>query len=168
MTYEEFEAALQVFLFDEWLRRVGWGKDIVRGFFEHGIPVEYAKLIAETLGPKFPVSIWPKLLHPPKAVLTNGEVKSRVNSQKMHTQHRLAISKGRAKRDKLFKDTIRKAKPGYTQASLAAAVGMQPSLLSMCRSEERAMFLSRAKRIEALTGWPADKSHWPGGIIEDA
>jgi len=101
-------------------------------------------------------------------LLTNGAVKSRVNSQKMHAEHKLAISKGQAKRDKRFKDTIRNATPRYTQAVLAQAIGMQPSLLSMCRSGERAMYLSRARRIEALTGWPADKGHWPGGIIEDA
>lgn len=95
-------------------------------------------------------------------------VNARVNSRKMHAQHKLRISEGQAKRDKDFKETIRNAKPGYTQASIATAVGMQASLLSMCRSGERAMFLSRAKRIEQLTGWPADKAHWPGGIIEDA
>jgi hypothetical protein len=101
-------------------------------------------------------------------LLTKSDVKSRVNSQKMHSEHKLAISEGQAKRDKKFKDTIRNAKPRYTQAGLAQAIGMKPSLLSMCRSGERAMFLSRARRVEDLTGWPADKAHWPGGIIEDA
>jgi len=101
-------------------------------------------------------------------LLHADSVKSRVNV-KMHDQHKLAISEGQAKRDKKFKDKIRAAKPkGYTQAGLAEAVGMQASLLSMCRSGERAMFLSRARRVEELTGWPADKAHWPGGIIEDA
>jgi len=100
--------------------------------------------------------------------LHSGDVKSRVNP-KMHAQHKLAISKGQAKSDKRFKDTIRNATPqGYTQASLAAAVGMKASLLSMCRSGERAMFLSRARRIQDLTGWPADLAHWRGGLIEDA
>lgn len=100
--------------------------------------------------------------------LHSEAVKSRVNVKKMHEQHKLAISEGQAKRDKKFKEKIRAAKPGYTQASLAGALGMKASLLSMCRSGERAMFLSRAKRCEELTGWPADKAHWPGGIIEDA
>jgi len=100
------------------------------------------------------------------SALHAGDVKSRVNVKNMHAQHKLAISEGQAKRDKKFKETIRES--GYTQASLAAAIGMQASLLSMCRSGERAMFMSRAKRIEQLTGWPADKAHWLGGLIEDA
>lgn len=99
--------------------------------------------------------------------LNNTPVTFKVKTQ-MHSQHKLAISEGRATRDKKFKKTIREAEPRYTQAALATAVEMQPSLLSMCRSGERAIYLSRAKRIEQLTGWPADKAHWPGGIIEDA
>ena len=95
-------------------------------------------------------------------VLHKRPVTSRVNSH-MHAEHRLAIAKGQAKIDKKFKAALR-AK-GFSQGGLARAIDIQPSLLSMYRTGERKIPLSRAKRIEELTGWSV--SSWPG-VVSDA
>ena len=100
-------------------------------------------------------------------VLHNRSHTSRVNSNNMHADHRLAISEG-AKNDP-FSKAIRAAKPTkFTQNTLAKAVRIPASLLSMYRKGLRKIPLSRAKEIQALTGWPADAKHWPGGIVSDA
>lgn len=83
----------------------------------------------------------------------------------MQLENRIAISKGRS--DDPFIATIRAAKPkGFTLRSLAKRLGCSVSLLSMQRRAEspRPMPTDRAELIEQLTGWPADKKHWPGGL----
>lgn len=85
---------------------------------------------------------------------------------KMQLDNRLAISKARsATSEDPFFATIRAAKPkGFTLRSLAKRIGEQASLLSMQRKGDRPIPTERAKLIEELTGWPADKKHWPGGL----
>lgn len=89
-------------------------------------------------------------------------------SEQMQLENRIAISKSRsAGSDDPFFEAIRAAKPkGFTLRSLAKRIGTKPSLLSMQRKGDRPIPVSRAKEIEDLTGWPADKKHWPGGITE--
>jgi hypothetical protein len=83
----------------------------------------------------------------------------------MQLENRLSISKGRSGASDPFFDVIRAAKPkGFTLRSLAKRIGEQPSLLSMQRKGDRPIPTPRAKLIEELTGWPADKKHWPGGL----
>lgn len=76
----------------------------------------------------------------------------------------LAISEGSKGGKDPFLRAIRAR--GFTMRSLAAKLGCPPSLLSMQRRAEdpRPMPTDRAQKIEQLTGWPADKKHWPGGL----
>jgi len=98
-------------------------------------------------------------------VLHNRLQPSTVNGN-MHSAQRLAISAG-VSGDDAFLQTIRSAKPkGYTQNALATAIGVSDGLLSLYRHGKRKIPLKRAKRIEKLTGWPADAEHWPGGIVD--
>lgn len=86
-------------------------------------------------------------------------------SKQMQLESRLAISKGRSADP--FIETIRAAKPkGFTLRSLALKLKCSVSLLSMQRRDKdpRPIPAERAKEIEDLTGWPADKKHWPGGL----
>jgi hypothetical protein len=93
----------------------------------------------------------------------SSSVNTVVNS--MQLENRLSISKGRSGASDPFFDVIRAAKPkGFTLRSLAKRIGEQPSLLSMQRKGDRPIPTPRAKLIEELTGWPADKKHWPGGL----
>lgn len=87
-------------------------------------------------------------------------------SEQMQLENRIAISKGRsAGSEDPFFATIRAAKPkGFTLRSLAKRIGEQASLLSMQRKGARPIPAERAKLIEELTGWPADRKHWPGGL----
>jgi hypothetical protein len=87
---------------------------------------------------------------------------SKVVSEHMQADSRsIAISKGKSEKD-AFMVKIRAS--GYTLRSLADAVDTPPSLLSMQRKGERPIPKARAEKIEELTGWSADKKHWPGGI----
>lgn len=87
-------------------------------------------------------------------------------SEQMQIEKRIAISEGRSAKSKdPFFDAIRSAKPkGFTLRSLATRLGCEASLLSMQRKGDRPIPTERAKLIEELTGWPADKKHWPGGL----
>ena len=96
-----------------------------------------------------------------KRLLQKREQLSIVNSNKMTPDHRLAISKGRAEKDPF---TVAARKAGYSQNTLAKAVGVKPSMLSMYRKGHRKIPLKRAERVQELTGWPADGKHWRGGI----
>ncbi len=87
--------------------------------------------------------------------------------------HRLNISAGRSPVDKKadpFLAHIRNPKndrlhgKGYTLRSLATALEVSASMLSMNR-RTHACPQTRADRVEALTGWPADRKHWPAGIL---
>lgn len=95
--------------------------------------------------------------------LTKREHSHTVNSSMMTAVHKVAISAGRKKKD-AFLNAVR-AK-GLTMRGLAAELDIPPSLISMYRSAEdpRPIPRERAERIQALTGWPADARHWPGGI----
>lgn len=90
---------------------------------------------------------------------------STVNEPSMEKSHRLAISEGHKGDADPFLKAIR-AK-GFSQNSLAKRVGINQAVLSLHRRELRKIPQARAKRIEALTGWPADAKHWPVGIISD-
>lgn len=87
---------------------------------------------------------------------------------------RLAISAGLAKGDEFISyigDEKRETEghKRYSLRSLAKAIDIPPSLLSMYRSKKngRACPASRAKRIERLTGWVANAAHWPNGLTSD-
>jgi len=157
---DDFFARLGAFLADQWLERVGWSRDTVRGFLEHGIPAEYAASIADVTGGALPVAMWPKLIHPPKAL--HKRLRSSRTNVDMHADHRMAISRGHKGTDGAFKKAI--GNKGYTQNALARAIGINQAVLSLHRKELRRIPLSRAKAIEKLTGWPADARHWPCGI----
>jgi DNA-binding transcriptional regulator YdaS (Cro superfamily) len=164
VTLRDLEAAVGAFLYDEWLKRIGWSRDDIARFFEHGIPAEYAASIADVTVGALPVSAWPKLIHPPKAL--HKRLRSSRTNVDMHADHRLAISRGHKGADGAFKKAI-DAK-GYTQNALARAIGINQAVLSLHRKKLRRIPLSRAKAIEKLTGWPADGRHWPCGIATDA
>lgn len=75
--------------------------------------------------------------------------------------HRLAISASRGGSDPFLK-AIRAR--GYTLRSLAGALGVSASMLSMNR-RTHGVPKSRAEKIQELTGWKADARHWPAGIL---
>jgi hypothetical protein len=164
VTFADLERLLGAFLVGEWLARVGWSRDDVTGFLEHGIPIEYARTIADVTGGAVPLTFWPKLIHPPK-VLHKRLRSSSVNEPSMEKSHRLAISEGHKSKDETFRRAIRKA--GFSQNGLAERLGINQAVLSLHRRGVRKIPLARAKRIEALTGWPADAKHWPVGIVTD-
>lgn len=95
----------------------------------------------------------------------------------MVESHRVALSvsavkrlkRGRSVPDAAFMAAIQ-AK-GYTQATLAAAVGIKQPTLSAHRKAKddpnsRPIPTARAERIQQLTGWPADARHWPCGLSD--
>lgn len=75
--------------------------------------------------------------------------------------HRLNISASRGGSDPFLRN-IRAA--GYTLRSLAKECGVSASMLSMNR-RTHGVPKARAEKIQALTGWPADRRHWPAGIL---
>lgn len=87
---------------------------------------------------------------------------TRVNTTRVTDEHRINIAKGQKPGDK-FMSAI--AAKGFTQGQLAAAVGINPALLSMYRSGKRPIPEARARRIEELAGWKATLRNWPGGIV---
>lgn len=150
------------FLTEQWMSRAGWPRETIAGFLEHGIPVEYARMLDELTRGAVPVSFWPKLVHPPKAL--HKRLRSSSVNVDMNADQRLAISRGQAG-DAAFRKAIR-AK-GYTQNGLARAAGISPAVLSLHRNELRKIPRARAEKIAKLTGWPADAKHWPCGIASD-
>ena len=163
MTYDEFVAAMGAFLFEQWRDRIGWTADELRGFFAHGIAIEHAQAIADVTDGRFPVTLWPKLVHPPK--LLHKRLRRATVNVDMNAEQRLAISRGQSG-DQAFRKAIR-AK-GYTQNGLARAVGVSPAVISLHRNSLRKIPKARAEAIAKLTGWPADARHWPCGIASDA
>lgn len=95
----------------------------------------------------------------------------------MVDSHRVALSVSRVKRlkrDKAAPDgpfmTAIQAK-GFTQATLAAAIGIKQPTLSAHRKPKgdpnsRPIPTARAQRIQELTSWPADSRHWPCGLSD--
>lgn len=75
--------------------------------------------------------------------------------------HRVNISAGRGGTDPFLKAIREK---GYTLRSLAKKLDVSASMLSMNR-RTHGVPKARAEAIEKLTGWPADKKHWPAGIL---
>jgi hypothetical protein len=75
--------------------------------------------------------------------------------------HRLNISAGRGGKDAFLMHIREK---GYTLRSLAKALNVSASMLSMNR-RTHGVPKARAEKIKALTGWPADGKHWPAGIL---
>lgn len=160
-TVADFDALMGPFLLDEWHAR-GWSREEVRHALEHGIAAEHARDFEKLTKGAVPVSFWPKLIHPPQ-VLHKRLRSATVNDVSMHAEHRLAISKGH--KDDAWTKALRGA--GFSQNSLAKAVGVNQAVLSLHRQKLRKIPLSRAKAIEAKTGWPADARHWPCGIVSD-
>jgi hypothetical protein len=95
----------------------------------------------------------------------------------MVDSHRVALSVSRVKRLKRDKGapdgpfmTAIQAK-GFTQATLAQAIGIKQPTLSAHRKPKgdpnsRPIPTARAQRIQELTGWPADSRHWPCGLSD--
>lgn len=79
----------------------------------------------------------------------------------MQDETRVAISQGSENRagDSKFFEAIR-AK-GYTLTSLAEEIGESKTLLSLQRKGAKPMPIERARKVQKLTGWPADLKHWP-------
>lgn len=100
-----------------------------------------------------------------KQPLHKSHALSIVGKSNMDNDHRLNISRSRSRaapRDS-FSSACRKAK--LTQGGLARALQIDPALLSRYRKGTRPIPQERADKVKALTGWPADKAHWPGGIV---
>lgn len=157
MTVDEFEAALGKFLVEQWLNRIGWTRDTIRGFLEHGIPIEYATSIADTLGPRFPVSMWPRLIHPPKLLHSRKHLGT-VND--MTNDHALAISKTQRGKDRKFRAAMHEA--GFTQNSLASKLGVSSASLTRYR-DKRPAPRAIVDKVKELTGFDGP---WPGGVVE--
>lgn len=141
------------------MEAAGLTDEMLRGFLAHGIPIEWAQAIDDGTEGSIPVSWWPKLIHPPK-VYTKREQRGNV-SDVTRKHHALAIAKGRAKDDP-FREHITKA--GFGQNRLAKKVGCSVAALSRYR-KKRPIPTTIANRIMALTGWPANAEHWPGGLV---
>lgn len=162
-TPDEIIALAESWTFDLFLEGVGCTREMFMGFATNGIPEDWADVLAAQSNGRLPLSIWPKIIHRPR-VLTRAL--DRVKTVDMDLSHRLAISEGRGgSHDQRFKEAMKKA--GYTQEGLAEAANISPSMLSRARAKKRAIRVSKARRIQALIGWPADDRHWPGGIVED-
>jgi len=149
-------------MYRKWLEAIPWTREDFKRFWDHGMPIDYARAIEEASEGDVPVTMWPRLIHSPK-VLHKRLRSSTVNSD-MHSEQRIAISKGQGG-DPAFRKAIQ-AK-GYTQNALARAVGVSPAVLSLHRNRLRKIPRSRAEAIQKLTGWPADGKHWPVGIVSD-
>lgn len=160
---EVFEARVGVFLQRRWLERIGWTTVDVDVFLEHGIPVEYAKLIADTLvdpvtgESAVPVDWWPKLIHPPKLLHARKRLGT-VND--MTSDHALAISKTQRGKDKKFRAAMHAA--GLTQNGLAEKLGISSASLTRYR-DKRPVPKATADKVKELTGFDGT---WPGGIVE--
>jgi hypothetical protein len=169
-TLAECAALLQQAMFRRWLEESGLGPE-GWGAFAHGIPLEWARMFEQLTNGALRVEDWPRVIHPPKLHGRTVNTKTRrvvnINTPTMEQSqaHRVAISAKRTKdsKDKFFA-AIRKR--GYTMNSLAEAIEVKPPLLSMYRSGTRPIPMVRAKRVEALTGWKADASHWPRLLAE--
>lgn len=97
------------------------------------------------------------------AILEHGEVNSASMPGKQMQQSaetRVAISQASENRagDDAFFKTIR-AK-GHTLTTLAEAIGESKTLLSLQRKGVKPMPIERARKVQKLTGWPADLKHW--------
>lgn len=157
-TVDDFLAKLGAFLAAEWMVRSTWDRETLAGFIEHGIPVEWARLLDRTTKGAIPVEWWPKLIHPPKALHTRSQ-RARVND----VDNAAKLNMSRSSSDDPFTKACR-AKD-LTQNGLADKLGIPASLLSMYRRGVRRIPQARAERIEALTGWKATAKNWPGGIV---
>ncbi len=85
----------------------------------------------------------------------------------MVSAHRVAISAGRSKPRDAFLAHIRDH--GYTLNALARELAVSPATLHAHRKPKgepnsRPCPQSRADTVKALTGWPADRAHWPAGL----
>jgi len=107
------------------------------------------------------------------ARLQRGEWLPNVDGKQiMEAARRLAISQAKSPGDEFiaFISTGKeRGRPNYTLRSLAKALKISPTLMSMYRQPKtsatsRPIPHLRAKQVEKLTGWPADEKHWPGGI----
>lgn len=165
MTFDDFRRRMSAILFDAWTTEAGLSADELRGFFDYGIPAEWAEAIAAATADQIPVVDWPKVLPAPKhrTEVLHKRLRSSSVNVNMNADHRLAISKG-AKSDP-FQKAI--TKRGYSQNSLARAIGINPAVLSLHRNKLRRIPKARAEQIAKLTGWPADAAHWPCGIVSD-
>jgi DNA-binding transcriptional regulator YdaS (Cro superfamily) len=165
VTYDEFARRMSAILFDAWVSEAGLSVEQLRGFFPHGIPAEWAEAIADVTAGAIPVSDWPKVIASPRHRRTDLHKRLRSSSVNgdMNADHRLAISKG-AKADAFQKAIVAR---GFSQNSLAKAIGINPAVLSLHRNKLRRIPKARAEEIERLTGWPADAKHWPCGIVGD-
>lgn len=102
------------------------------------------------------------LTHVEERRLRREQARGNVNNV-TSAEHAMATSRGRA-RDPL----VRAANAaGFTLRSLAAAVGVSVSLLSMARRQRDGRSIRRAvaERIAELTGFAASPANWPGGIV---
>lgn len=101
--------------------------------------------------------------------LSSVNIPSRVNTN-MVSVHRVAISKGRSRRNDAFIAHIGNHKPkAYTLRSLAEALNISSSTLHAHRKPKgepnsRPCPVERAETVKRLTGWPADAAHWPAGL----
>lgn len=95
--------------------------------------------------------------------LTGRGQKGTVN--KMFTPAaRLAFSAGRASKRNPLISLANTA--GFTIRSLAEAVGMSPSAITLARKGEKSIRQTAADKIEALTGFAATKKNWPRGFSD--
>lgn len=106
--------------------------------------------------------------------LTGRRQPRTVNSEHvaMTDEHRAALSESRKPADRFLKHIRLEENGRWSLNRLAAGVAMSPAALSQARlpkshENSRPIAESKAKQIEALTKWPADERHWPGGIRKD-
>lgn len=164
VTFDDLRRRLSAVMFDAWVTEAGFTEDELRGYVEHGVPAAVATVIDEVFAGAVKVSDWSKIL--PSSRHRTGVLHKRLRPSRMnvdmHADQRLAISKGQGG-DLSFRNAIR-AK-GFTQNSLAKAVGVSPAVLSLHRNKLRKIPRARAEAIAKLTGWAADARHWPCGIV---
>lgn len=162
LTFEEIENIGGRTLLGDWYPKAEISREVLRGFYDNGIPYEWARALDAVL--KIPFSAWPVVLpHAPNLTHKRSR-RASVQDTNMETHQRLAISGGGG-RDRTDWGKALKAKK-LTQNALAPKVGMSPALLSMCRNGTP-IRRTYADKIAALIPWPADKAHWRGGFIED-
>lgn len=90
--------------------------------------------------------------------VNSGTMSGKQMQEPMTAETKLAISKGRKGDKDGFSRTIRAA--GYTMRGLATELGCSVTLISLQRKGLKPMPIERARRIQELTGWPADGRHW--------
>jgi DNA-binding transcriptional regulator YdaS (Cro superfamily) len=152
-------------LFAAWLARAKLTRAIWDSFAD-GMPDDVADGLLAAFPSLRPDDL-PRSLHGQKGLLHIHNRRARVIDSQMTPEHRIAISKGHTAKSNRAAGLITEA--GFTQTSLAEALGISQALLSQNLSGAKGTPQSRADRAQELTKGRlrATKANWPR-LYDDA